>query len=72
MRLFCFGDSGRVRMGKALDSLRRGQGVIVVDDFHRENEGDIIFSAQHLTSPQMALLVRECSGIVCYKDRHSP
>lgn len=31
----------------------------------RENEGDIIFSAASITHEQMALLIRECSGIVC-------
>ncbi len=50
---------------RALDSLRHGRGVLVVDDEQRENEGDLIFSAQHLTEAQMAMLIRECSGIVC-------
>ena len=36
-----------------------------MDDENRENEGDLIFSAQHLTVPQMAMLIRHCSGIVC-------
>jgi 3,4-dihydroxy 2-butanone 4-phosphate synthase len=39
--------------------------VIVTDDEDRENEGDLIFPAQSITPPQMALLIRECSGIVC-------
>ena len=41
------------------------KGVIVVDDEDRENEGDIIFAAESITNEQMALLIRECSGIVC-------
>ncbi|MEA5115180.1 MAG: 3,4-dihydroxy-2-butanone-4-phosphate synthase [Geobacteraceae bacterium] len=53
------------RLQKALDSLRNGRGVIVTDDETRENEGDIIFPAQSLTEAQMAMLIRECSGIVC-------
>ncbi len=48
-----------------LDSLRSGNGVIVTDDEDRENEGDLIFPAESLTSKQMAMLIRECSGIVC-------
>ena len=36
-----------------------------MDDEDRENEGDIIFSAASITHEQMALLIRECSGIVC-------
>ncbi|WP_461208915.1 3,4-dihydroxy-2-butanone-4-phosphate synthase [Desulfocurvus sp. DL9XJH121] len=59
-----FGDP-RERVEKALDSLRRGQGVLVTDDEDRENEGDLIFAAGSLTTEQMATLIRECSGIVC-------
>ncbi len=54
-----------MRIKKALDSLRKGEGVLVVDDENRENEGDLIYPAESLTRPQMALLIRECSGIVC-------
>ncbi len=53
------------RVEAALAAVRAGRGVLVVDDEDRENEGDIIFSAEKLTSEQMALLIRECSGIVC-------
>ncbi|PHR26710.1 MAG: 3,4-dihydroxy-2-butanone-4-phosphate synthase [Desulfotalea sp.] len=59
-----FGDS-KNRVEKALDALRQGQGVLLVDDEDRENEGDLIFSSEHLTSEQMALMIREGSGIVC-------
>lgn len=55
----------RARMENALSALRAGGGVLVVDDLDRENEGDMIFPAQSLTSQQMALLIREGSGIVC-------
>jgi 3,4-dihydroxy 2-butanone 4-phosphate synthase len=54
-----------VRVRNALNSLRRGQGILVVDDEDRENEGDLIFSTASLNTEQMALLIRECSGIVC-------
>ncbi|MDD4837120.1 MAG: 3,4-dihydroxy-2-butanone-4-phosphate synthase [Synergistales bacterium] len=49
----------------ALLSLRMGEGVLVVDDKDREDEGDLIFSAQYLNESQMAKLIRDCSGIVC-------
>ena len=62
--LTLFGDS-HTRMQRALAALQAGDGVLVVDDEDRENEGDLIFSAQHLTDGQMAMLIRECSGIVC-------
>jgi len=53
------------RVEKALSAIQSGQGVLLVDDEDRENEGDLIFSAQYLTEQQMAMLIRECSGIVC-------
>ncbi|RJX73690.1 3,4-dihydroxy-2-butanone-4-phosphate synthase [Vibrio sinensis] len=59
-----FGDP-ITRVNNALEALRNGHGVMLLDDEDRENEGDIIYSAEHLTSQQMALMIRECSGIVC-------
>ncbi|WP_221800366.1 3,4-dihydroxy-2-butanone-4-phosphate synthase [Oceanobacter mangrovi] len=53
------------RVERALQALRNGQGVLVLDDEDRENEGDLIYSVDHLTNAQMALMIRECSGIVC-------
>jgi len=53
------------RVERALESLREGGGVLVVDDADRENEGDLIYPAQSVDEAQMALLIRECSGIVC-------
>lgn len=62
--LSLFGESA-TRVSNALAALQGGNGVLVVDDENRENEGDLIFSASSLTTAQMALLIRECSGIVC-------
>ena len=53
------------RVEKAINAVRNGRGVLVTDDEQRENEGDLIFSAEFLTEPQMAMMIRECSGIVC-------
>jgi len=53
------------RVERALKSLQSGAGIIVADDEDRENEGDLIFAAESVTVPQMNMLIRECSGIVC-------
>ncbi|WP_392565195.1 3,4-dihydroxy-2-butanone-4-phosphate synthase [Utexia brackfieldae] len=53
------------RVEQALHSLRQGNGVLVLDDEDRENEGDIIWAAQTITPEQMALTIRYGSGIVC-------
>lgn len=59
-----FGDP-IARVEAALAALRAGRGVLVADDEDRENEGDLIFAAQTMTNEQMAMMIRECSGIVC-------
>jgi 3,4-dihydroxy 2-butanone 4-phosphate synthase len=53
------------RVEIALNAIKEGKGVLVTDNEDRENEGDMIFSAENLTEKQMALLIREGSGIVC-------
>jgi 3,4-dihydroxy 2-butanone 4-phosphate synthase len=60
-----FGETYKERVENAISSLQNGQGILVVDDEDRENEGDIIYSAEKMTEKDMALMIRECSGIVC-------
>ena len=50
---------------EAVNDLRRGQMVIVVDDEGRENEGDITVAAQHCTPEQVAFMRKHCSGVIC-------
>jgi len=59
-----FGDATE-RVENALAALRNGEGILVTDNEDRENEGDLIFAAETLTDQQMAMLIRDCSGIVC-------
>jgi len=65
LTLSSFGETATERVTRTLQQLRAGGGVLLLDDEDRENEGDLIFSSQHLTTEQMALMIRECSGIVC-------
>ncbi|MCP5077981.1 MAG: 3,4-dihydroxy-2-butanone-4-phosphate synthase [Psychromonas sp.] len=62
--LSLFGDK-QSRVLNAIESIKNGSGVLVVDDEDRENEGDFIFAADSLTTKQMAMMIREGSGIVC-------
>lgn len=55
----------KVKVQDALNALQNGLGVVVTDDKNREDEADVIFYANTITKEQMALLIRECSGIVC-------
>ena len=53
------------RIASALQAMRAGVPVILLDDFDRENEADLIVAAEKITNDTMALMIRECSGIVC-------
>ena len=49
----------------AVAAIASGAAVVVVDDEDRENEGDLVFAAQHATQPLMGFTVRHSSGVVC-------
>ncbi|MGH3427044.1 MAG: bifunctional 3,4-dihydroxy-2-butanone-4-phosphate synthase/GTP cyclohydrolase II, partial [Mycobacteriales bacterium] len=42
-----------------------GKAVIVVDDEDRENEGDLIFAAEHATPELLTFMIRYTSGMIC-------
>ncbi|MCT4615477.1 MAG: 3,4-dihydroxy-2-butanone-4-phosphate synthase [Marinifilaceae bacterium] len=60
-----FGKNSIERVENAVLKLQQGFGILLVDDENRENEGDIIFPAKSFTEKDMALMIRECSGIIC-------
>ena len=62
--LSTFGDAEQ-RVKAAIEAFKQGNGVLVLDDENRENEGDLIFPAETITTEQMAKLIRYGSGIVC-------
>ncbi|XRX42575.1 MAG: 3,4-dihydroxy-2-butanone-4-phosphate synthase [Buchnera aphidicola (Eriosoma harunire)] len=62
--LSIFGTS-KQRVLNAIQAIKKGEGIILLDDEKRENEGDLIFSAEKMTVKQMALTIRYGSGIVC-------
>ena len=50
---------------EALEQLRRGGMIVVVDDEDRENEGDLIMAAEDVTPETMAFYLEHTSGIFC-------
>jgi 3,4-dihydroxy 2-butanone 4-phosphate synthase/GTP cyclohydrolase II len=52
------------RIEDAIEVMRSGGMVIVVDDEDRENEGDLIFAAAHVSPQHITFMVRHCSGII--------
>lgn len=53
------------RIEDAIDDIRNGKMVIVVDDEDRENEGDIIIAAQHTTPEVINFMSKEARGLIC-------
>ncbi len=49
----------------ALQALRAGKPVVVVDDENRENEGDLIIAAQFATPDAINFMAREARGLIC-------
>lgn len=49
----------------ALEDLKKGKMIIVVDDENRENEGDIVFLAQYATYENINFLVTHARGLIC-------
>ena len=55
----------RDRVEEAVQAFRDGRAVVLQDDPDRENEGDLIIPAETINEEIMAMMIRECSGIVC-------
>ena len=53
------------RVLHAIDAMRAGEMVIMVDDEDRENEGDLVFAAEFVTPEKINFMVREARGLVC-------
>jgi len=49
----------------SVDAFRRGEFVVVLDSQDRENEGDLIIAAEHVTTEKMAFMIRHTSGLIC-------
>jgi len=52
-------------IAEALDELRAGRIVIVVDDEDRENEGDFIIAAEKVTPQAVNFIARHGRGLIC-------
>ena len=53
------------RLDQAIRAFREGRAVVLQDDPDRENEGDLIIAAEMISEEIMAMMIRDCSGIVC-------
>jgi 3,4-dihydroxy 2-butanone 4-phosphate synthase/GTP cyclohydrolase II len=49
----------------ALAEIKAGRAIVVVDDEHRENEGDVICAAQFATPDLINFMATEARGLIC-------
>ena len=50
---------------EAIEDIRAGQMVIVVDDEDRENEGDLVFAAEMVTPEMINFMATYGRGLIC-------
>jgi len=53
------------RVERALEEIRRGKMVILVDDADRENEGDLVLAAEHVTPEAINFMAKHARGLIC-------
>src|SRR5262245_44918612 len=56
---------GFCTIDEAIDELRAGRMIILVDDEHRENEGDIVVAAEKVTPQAINFMIRNACGRLC-------
>jgi len=49
----------------AIESLKKGELIIVVDDENRENEGDLLGIAELVTPEKVNFMIKEARGLLC-------
>ncbi len=49
----------------AVNKFKKGNFVIVVDDKHRENEGDLVLAAEKVTPEKINFMIKHAKGLVC-------
>ena len=50
---------------KAIEAISKGKMVIMVDDEDRENEGDLVLAADHVTPEHINFMAKEARGLIC-------
>ena len=53
------------RIEDAIEEIRAGRMVIIVDDEDRENEGDLVMAAEHVTPEAVNFMAKEGRGLIC-------
>lgn len=57
-------------ISEALDALRAGKLIVVIDDPERENEGDLICASQFATTENVNFMASQAKGLICMPMSH--
>jgi 3,4-dihydroxy 2-butanone 4-phosphate synthase/GTP cyclohydrolase II len=57
--------TGFCTIDEALEELRQGRMIVLVDDPHRENEGDLVIAAEKVTPEAINFMMRNACGLIC-------
>ena len=52
-------------IAEAVEDIKQGKMIIVVDDEHRENEGDLIMAASKVTAKDINFMAKYAGGLIC-------
>lgn len=58
-------ETGLHTVEQALDALRAGKNILVIDDPDRENEGDLICAARFATTENVNFMATHAKGLIC-------
>ncbi|OGO03823.1 MAG: bifunctional 3,4-dihydroxy-2-butanone 4-phosphate synthase/GTP cyclohydrolase II [Chloroflexi bacterium RBG_13_53_26] len=56
---------GLATIPEAIEDIRAGKMIIIVDDESRENEGDLAIAAEKITPEAINLMAKEARGLIC-------
>ncbi len=54
-----------ITVAEAIETLKQGKMIIIVDDEQRENEGDLMIAAEKVTPENINFMAREARGLIC-------
>lgn len=53
------------RVQEAIEAIKNGEMIIIMDDEERENEGDIVYAGEFSSSDKVNFLVTQARGVLC-------
>jgi len=63
-------DNAVVSVEQAIEDLKAGRPLIIIDDEDRENEGDLVVAAEFITPEIINLMAKEARGLLCVPMTH--